>query len=601
MQTPALDARQRSRLEIAAVLIVAGVLGFRAGMVQFPDWQVAVETAQVVAKVVRYPTATPFSVYHAELWTILHQVLAVFLRLGASEITLSRVLSGVLGMLSFQAIGLVVYAISCDALVAIGACALVWVTHTSEFGVLYPVFLMGSAHTYGVIGLSFFVLVVAVIGAGAYRTGAFLLGLAPAVHPSLGAWLLLIVALAIASDYRRARIELRPAFVPLLGGIGVSALSLLVQFATRDAVPSIASAEAARYLAGFISFWDGHRQPVPPDTEGVALNLIALFAAGVWLVAFANDLTRSAQLFLRIVFATSALSLALVALTWVPAARLPQWLLVLMPGRLLNAASMMCVPMLLGLIALYRRTTWGSILGLGFVLALTIVDRSAVRPALESRLTLPSLRPVQLIQMTTLVLFILVLRAWNQRRLAGDSRPLAAHATPLPILRIPARAFMLIALVTLTAWAWRQPTANLPAIYIDRTNDTALRLAADGRGLLLTGGNLHLIQLRTRRPVLLDGGGLDGIAYSIAAAPQMEEILRDVYGVDYFHPPEEARRTGAVPAAFSQKVWEARPADEWHALARRYVVTDIITPSDWTLTLPVTAQSRDFRLYRVAE
>jgi hypothetical protein len=53
--------------------------------VLFPDWQVAVETAQVTARIVRYPTQTPFSVYHAELWTVLHQVLAVFLRLGVSE------------------------------------------------------------------------------------------------------------------------------------------------------------------------------------------------------------------------------------------------------------------------------------------------------------------------------------------------------------------------------------------------------------------------------------------------------------------------------------------------------------------------------------
>jgi hypothetical protein len=601
MYTPALEARHRSRVEIAATLVVSGVLGLHAGAVQFPVWQVAVETAQVVAGVVRYPTVTPFSVYHAELWTILHQVLAVFLRFGVSEITLSRGLSGVLGMLSFQAIALVVYAISRDALTAIGASALVWATHAAEFGVLYPVFLLGSSHTYGIIGLSFLVLVVALIGCGVYRTAAFLLGLAPAVHPSLGAWLLLIVALAVASDYRRARVELRPAIVPLLAGIGISGLSLLLQLATRDAVPSIASGEAARYLAGFIRFWDGHRQPVPANAEGVALNLIALFGAGVWLVAFANDLTRPVQLFLRVVCATSTVSLALVALTWVPPERLPQWLLVLMPGRLLNATAFMCVPMLIGLIALYRRTTWGSILGLVFVCALAMVNRSALRLSLESRVSLPSIRPVQLVQITMLVLFILVLRAWNQRRLAGDSRPLALHATPLPMLQRPARALTLLALVAISVWAWRQPPANRAAIFVDRTNDTALRLAADGHGLVLTAGDLHLIQLRTRRPVLLDGGGLDGIAYSIAAAPQMEEILRDVYGVDYFHPPDEARRTGAVPAAFSRKVWEARPLDEWRAIARRYGVSDIVTPSDWTLTVPIAAQSRDFRLYRVIE
>jgi len=569
--TTLLSEARRRRLEMAAILVIAGSLGFRAGLVQFPNWQVAVETAQVVARVVRYPAQTPFSVYHAELWTILHQVLAVFMRLGVSEATLSRILSGAIGMLSYQAIAMVVYAVSRDAFVAIGACTLAAITHTSEFGVLYPVFLMGETHTYGIVGLSWFVLVVALFGAGTYRSAAVLLGLAPAVHPSLGAWLLLIVALALASDYRRVRLELQQAAVPFLIGCGVSAASLVVQFAMRDAVPSIASGDAARYLTGFIAFWDGHRQPVPANAEGVALNVVVLFAAGVWLVAFTNDLARSAQLFLRIAFATAALSLCLVALSWVPPERMPLWLLVLMPGRLVNAAAMTAVPMLLGLVALYRRTTWGSLAGLIFVAALTLVNRSELKPVLGTRLSVPdfSLRPVPLVQAMTLALFILVLRAWNQRRLAGDARPIAAHATPLPMLRIPARVVTVAILVAVTGWGWTRPAANLAAIFVDRTNDTALRLAADGQGLLLTGGNLHLVQLRTRRPVLLDGGGLDGIAYSISAAPQMERILRDVYGVDYFHPPEEARRTGAVPSTFSFKVWEARSPDEWQAIGTR--------------------------------
>ena len=50
MTTPLPEVRRR-RLEIAAILVVAGVLGFRAGAWQLPTWQVAVETAQVVARI----------------------------------------------------------------------------------------------------------------------------------------------------------------------------------------------------------------------------------------------------------------------------------------------------------------------------------------------------------------------------------------------------------------------------------------------------------------------------------------------------------------------------------------------------------------------
>src|SRR5437899_9265630 len=94
----------RERLNRPLVLLIlAGLLGFGFGVTRFPEWQVAVETAQVTAGLVAYPPANPFFIYHVKLWTILHQILAVFLRAGVTEATLSLVLSGVLGIVTFQA------------------------------------------------------------------------------------------------------------------------------------------------------------------------------------------------------------------------------------------------------------------------------------------------------------------------------------------------------------------------------------------------------------------------------------------------------------------------------------------------------------------
>src|SRR5678815_4617394 len=150
------------------VLAISGVIGFRVGMVAFPDWQVAVETAQVLAGIVRYPAATPFFLYHINLWTILHQLLAVLLRMGISETTLSLVLSGVLGMVSFQALSMFVYALSGDAVVAVGAPLIILAARAADFGVVYPIVLAGSTNTYGILGLSLFVLVVGLLGGGFY-------------------------------------------------------------------------------------------------------------------------------------------------------------------------------------------------------------------------------------------------------------------------------------------------------------------------------------------------------------------------------------------------------------------------------------------------
>ena len=126
------------------------------------------------------------------------QVLAVALRAGVSEITLSLIVSGVQGMLTFQALALFVYALSRDVLVAVGAAALIFFTRAADHGTIYPLFLLGTQHTYGVIGLSTGVLVMALLGAGWHRTGAFLLGVAPCIHPALGSWTGLVVGLGAA-------------------------------------------------------------------------------------------------------------------------------------------------------------------------------------------------------------------------------------------------------------------------------------------------------------------------------------------------------------------------------------------------------------------
>ena len=165
----------------------------------FDDWQVVVETAQVLAGLVSYPPDNPFFIYHVKVWSILHQISALLLRLGVTEAALSWVISGLLGMLSFQGLALVIYALGRDALVAIGAVFLIYVSRASEYGVVYPIWLAGTMHTYGVFGLGWCVVALGLLGTGWIRSGAVVLGLSPAVHPSIGIWFGAVVAIALFS------------------------------------------------------------------------------------------------------------------------------------------------------------------------------------------------------------------------------------------------------------------------------------------------------------------------------------------------------------------------------------------------------------------
>src|SRR5439155_6887737 len=136
-------------------------------------------------------------------------------------------------------------------------------------------------------------------------------------------------------------------------------------------------------------------------------------------------------------------------------------------------------------------------------------------------------------------------------------------------------------------------------IFRDRTNDVFFGQVAAGSGMLVTAGDLHLIQLKTRRPVLLDGGGLDGVMYSLEAGPEMERILREVYGIDLLNPPEEARGAGRIPPRANRKVWEAYSTARWRDIGHDFHVTQVLTYPDWTLNLPIAAQSRRMLLYQI--
>jgi hypothetical protein len=570
-------------------LLISGLLGFRVGMIGFPDWQVAVETAQVVAGLVRYPEGNPFFIYHTKLWTIVHQISAPLLWAGVPEIRLSLLISGVLGMVTFQALSMFVYALSGDAALGIGAAVLIFVTRAAEYGAVYAVFLLGNENTYGILGLSFCVLAVGLLGAGLYRSGGFLLGVAPAVHPSLGAWMCLVAACAFAWDRAWTRAERRSALKWFLMGAMVTMASLIVQLTVIYHAPHATTTFTTREITAFITYWDGHRQPVDIAKTGVLLNGSALALASIWLLAFASDLERSSLFLLRVVVFAALTSFALIFVSWIPPDRVPLPLLVLMPGRVLNFNALTYAALVLGLLGRYRREAWSQALVLMLAVGLLLGDHSMVWEWLQRRGVLieSPIRPLWVVAVATAGLVGgAVVRKW---------RPLPQ---PPPILTRVLRPLSLavFAVAVLGALAYSRPRS---LIFHDRTNDVFFSQVASGSGVLLTAGDLHLIQLRTRRPVLLDGGGLDGLLYSLEAGPEMERILRDVYGVDLLHPPEEARGAGRIPPIANRHAWEGYAPEKWQEIKRAFGVTQVLTYPDWSLNLPVAAHSRRFVLYQI--
>jgi hypothetical protein len=282
-----------------------------------------------------------------------------------------------------------------------------------------------------------------------------------------------------------------------------------------------------------------------------------------------------------------------------PADRLPVDLLILTPTRLLNFNAMIAVALLIGLIGAYHRSIWSPLLTSLLSICLLLGTHSMLGASLESR-HLPWRGWIGAYVVVALIPVGLIVLAW-----ATSTRPRGATGTASPSapswttsIRAAGRLASLAILLLAGMLTWRVSTPASPLL-LDRTNSSLFKIASEGTGVLLTGANLHLMQLRTRRPVLVDGGGLDGLPYALEAAPATERILRDVYGIDLFDPPAEAKGSGTIPRGATKAIWEEFSAQKWHDLGRSYHVTEVMTWADWTLNLPVLAQDRELRLYQI--
>ena len=553
-------------------------------MVCYPSWHDALEPAQVLAGLVRYPPDNPVYIYSTQTWTVLHEVLALLLYAGLPERVLALMLSGVTGMVSLQALGIVVLALSGNVRLAILAPAFILGTHAASGGVTYPVVLMGFQWSYGIIGLSYLLLSAALIGAGQPRWGALLLGFEPAVHLTLGAWGIVVVAIAIAIDHRGTvgRSVRRGAWPWFLVGAASAAVCAVVHGLLIDPLP------ARHYVSSFVEHWDGHRQPFSLVEGSI---LAAGFSAGLsllWLWRFRHDIPEHARALLRILVIAAVLGGTLSASYWTIPADVPNVIPSLMPSRLLNLNLMAFMALIIGLSARYGHRL-GVQANLTALIAVVLVLSAWAR--LREDDTARVFVPWVSMGVAGSTLALLV--EFRRDRL-GRHGPGLWWLTWLKRTTTGGMALALLGILVVGVGGF---SGTVQQEFLDRANSPLFATAAGRPGMLLTSSDVHLVQLRTRRPLLLDGGAIDALIYVPAAEPATDRILQRVYGTDLRTLKQEHQ--GSLDTDTARVLWQARTLAEWQDIAREFGVTDILTYAGWQLRLPVVATSADFTLYEI--
>ncbi len=685
---PALRADSLQRGSVLYVCIIAGLCGAYLGTTN--SLQNALESAQVLSGKVTYPADNPFYLYHIKAWTLINQIPALMLTFGFSERVVSILLGAFIGMVSFQAISVATLVVSRSRWLAIALPLILEVSGLYvEIHNRYALRFFSERpwQCYGVLGTSWAALCWALYGAKCRRIAAFMAGMAPAIHPTLGAWCLAVSFVAMLLTQRQHPQPWRTVLGWLALGLAVSLGSFAVHLYHARNVPTITTEARDAYVQAFSLGWDTHRRPAPLAAPAMYYGLCAAALGLVWLLKFRGQLDSGAYYLTAVMLVSAIIGLALVVSTHFRE-QMPTILLMAMPARFINVTCFLLPALVLG--ALWRRnhivpTLMAAGVCLYLILRVTYLQlelfyipdiwfvvacatlmllASAWRwvegNASRTERSLHILRWLSLAAMACLGVYFHDVRG-NVSYLFGaaivaellpgrwrafwDTPAMRCIAVCVAVTVGTAAAFMVLgpgmamgmfafagAALLLFAPNWSLLAVRLtqPArvslgvavlgvaslavgllghshgaecyhtIY-DFHRDPILRRIHHGQGMILTASNIRLIQLRTQRPVMLEGAAMNQLPYVPESGPSMNHILKRLYGEDLFAPRPEwwEMQRGGLMETTGKKLWESRTEQQWQTLANEFGFTEIVTHDNWKLNLPVVAKSKSMILYRI--
>lgn len=582
-------------------MAISGPLGFLAGALIQPTWQDVIEPAQVLAGVVHYAPDNPVYLYSTRAWTVMHQWVALALAAGVTEHTLAILISGGIGALSFCALALTARAMGAPTLIAALCPVFIDASGATRLFLGYPVVLVGWPFTYGLVSHAGLLLMLALLGLKRDRPAALMLGAFPAVHPGVGIWTWLVVA-TLGVVYRdSAKPRALMAIRWFAAGVALTLISGAIHLWWIAPDAAMSGTASGDVLQGIRRYWDFHRLPLDWTNTSVVAAVALPLVFVLWQRRLARHLPASSQW-----VATGLLIGVLIAIGADMLVRVvPESIGVMiarpMAGRLLSIPALGAMAWVIGVCSgPAAPAAVRAITGMVFAaMAVAFLPPVAGVPVPHDTIR-RWLEPV----------------LWSWARVAGvvltvtATAVLVAHRLPRSVQRWsegwPQRAGQIAwsgALVTMGACIVVEAAlfgrANLTTV-LDRHNNPVMAAAAGRPGLLLTAADLHLIQAATRRPILFDGGAIDGLLYVPAGAMRSERIMRRVYGLTLTQPAsEDWGPVGALPPWAGDEIWHDRPLEDWQAIREEFGVTDVLTQPEWILRLPLVARDDHLALWSI--
>jgi hypothetical protein len=531
---------------------LSSFIGFLFGIFHFPSLQDAVENAQVIAGIVEYPSMTPQLYFQNKLWSLPPQLLAILLKLGFNEKTLSFFTSGILGLLSFGALSIISRAIhKKDSIYILATPLITFFFLLYDFAPTYDISLLDTSSTSGSIGLSWAVICLGLYLNSKKRIFYFAIGLLASIHATWFIWTSLAVLTHFLFFQKDKSLEIKTYYKYLLSGAGISFLSLcfyLINKTEFSATSQILNESV--FLEYFFNNWDVHRRNIP-------FTLGSLISIALPVLVFnLRDTHRRIFEFSIVLSIFNALTIILSQFSFT--------LLWLMPHRFINI-SILIFPVILLSVLQHRKYLLHSLV--------TLIGIVFLHYYYEFYRIYPEIKTEYLFNVGVFLLVMSGTTLIHHKKAVFDRFNAVA----------PTIVASLIALYYIS-FVSRAFEYNLKH-YKDISNSNLHMEISKKPGILLTCPNCSHFQLTSRSPILVEIDTMDDLAYAPYVADSFNSILKEVYHLDLMNRPKNWSRTIHVPKDAIKSTWEDRTREEWFSIFKKYGLKGIVTPKHWNLKL----------------
>lgn len=540
-------------------------------------FQLPAEDARIMAGLIDYPRNNVYFLLRTNAWSLMNQLGAAALKLGVTEETLNIAFCALGGAFSFTSLGLISLAWSNNIFISLLLPLFMYVIGLVGLpSANYPIFLMGTIYTQGIIGMFFGLLAMGFASCGRLKTAALVAGIAVSVHPTLGLFYLLSFALfLLAVRSTLPTTETEAICKALATGILISLSSLIIQklyFAVK--LPAADSETVRVLLHKCLQNFSWHRSP---DSKKwfTGATTVAMIPAVLALI----ELRQKSNPEKRRYAATAVCAITVTALCFVTTDSLvgSDYFDLIMSWRYFNILNVCCIPVTFGILGYsgHSRDWQGLALLIGLVsLAALIRDTDPVIGYVSFGLS------------AGWVLFARERIASTRLTRIKNSLAGACLAGAVAWVIFPA------------ALAVLQQNFD-KSIFINYKHTAEYTLLSNRPGTLLISSASGLLQQQLRRPVLIGPNDLESHLYLPGTLPAFNHILSTVYGLDLMTATPNSPIHNCWMTREHRTLWESRPPAEWRELKREFGITDVATPPNWSLKLPVVMATPDFALYEI--